>query len=131
MVREHVDQIWVVNGSNFPEGWQNEASLVYESSFQLDFAAFEQWDTDFGEYTGPALRRAVDEGMMTAWMALGHDTGGPHTTKFVYYLEGWDQVDDATAFIAGVQQELGMTEESAQGVQAHSDNVWLIVPRRP
>lgn len=130
MVREHVDQIWVVGGRGFPPGWAEETSLVYEAAFQLDFAAGSQWNDDFVQYTRPALERAVEEGVIKAWVALGHDTGGPHNAKYLYYLEDWDQVDDALAFLNEVRVELGMTAESMAGLRGHTDEVWRLLPRQ-
>lgn len=129
MVQEHVDQIWVVGGSSFPDGWE-DASLVYESAFQLDFAAGQRWGDDFSEYTAPALKRAVDEGMLKAWIGLVHDTGGPHGIKFLYWFDDWDQTDDGLNFINEVRQELGMTMESTRGIRSHVDNIWRPVPKR-
>ena len=100
LAREHVDQIWAIGPNSFPEGWREESSLVYESAYELDPAGAEEWNAEFLEYGQPALERAVEEGHIQAWAALGHDTGGPYNAKFVYWLEEWDQTDDALAFLA-------------------------------
>lgn len=130
MVREHVDEIWSVGARSFPPGWMDETALVYEAAFQLDFAAGPQWNADFARYTRPALERAVEEGVIKAWVALGHDTGGPYHAKYLYYLEDWDQADDALAFVNEVRVELGMTAESMEGLRGHRDDVWRLLPRR-
>lgn len=129
MVREHTDEIWSIGASNFPEGWE-EARLTYEAAYGIGFAGIEQWNTQFQEYARPALERAIDEGMIEAWVSLNHSTGGDYTSKFIYWIEDWDQTDDALAFLAQTRQELGAEMEGGRVIHRHSDNIWRPVPRR-
>lgn len=127
MVREHTDEIWVIGASSFPEGWA--AGLIYEAAYGFGFDGADRWNTNFQEFGQPALERAVDEGLIEAWASLNHSTGGDYTSKFIYWIEDWDQTDDALAFLAQTRQDMGAVMENARPITRHSDNLWRPVPR--
>lgn len=128
MVDRHVDQIWMINDGNIPAAVA-DAPVVYESSFEIDSGQQAQWNEDFAAHGKPALERAMEEGLITGWAELHHDTGGPSTVKYVYWLDSWDATDDAMARIAEIRTELGQEMESGRMIRSHSDNVWRTLPR--
>lgn len=128
MVRDHMDEIWVVSDSDIPDGGSS-GPVIYESSFQIDYGRQAQWEADFKEYGRPALERAMEEGLIRAWAELHHDTGGPWNVKYVYWLNSWDAADDAMARMGEIRAEQGQDMKSAQLIRRHADNVWRSVPR--
>ena len=126
MIRKHTDEIWI-----FTEADQIQdappTTLVYESAWSIAYDQLEQWNADFERYSKPALQRAMDEGLITGWAKLDHDTGGPWNIKLIYWPTDWDTIDELIAMlIEGGEQ---MDPERMRAALGHEDNVWRTVPR--
>lgn len=124
MIRKHTDEIWVMTEQ---EGGNAEQSLVYESAWSIAFDQLEQWNADFDRYSRPALQRAMDEGLISGWAKLDHDTGGPWNVKLIYWPTDWDTIDELIAMlVAGGEQ---MDPEAMRAALGHEDHIWRMVPR--
>lgn len=127
-VREMTDEIWYIRDSNIPDG-RSPSPYIYEMSFQVEPAAREQWKASFAKYQRPALERAMQEGLISAWAELEHSIGGPWNMRYVYWLKSWDSADDLFEFLDRTAQELGATMEGSDRVHGHTDVIWKPVGR--
>jgi hypothetical protein len=126
MIRQHTDEIWVMTESNEVEG-AGPSTLVYESAWHIAFDQLEEWNANFDRYSRPALQRAMDEGLISGWAKLDHDTGGPWNVKLIYWPTDWDDIDELIAMlVAGGEQ---MDPEAMRSALGHEDHVWRMVPR--
>ena len=124
MIRGHTDEIWIVGEMASVEG-ADPATFLYESAWDVAFDRLQEWTADFERYTKPALRQAMDEGLITGWVRLDHDTG-PWNVKYVYWLTEWDAYDDLSALLAESREAMDL--ERLRAARAHQDNVWQMVP---
>lgn len=127
LIQEHTDEIWVIGDSNIP-GDASDAPMIYESSFHVAYGELEQWNADFEAYGKPAMDRAVEEGVIRGWANLQHDTGGPWNVRTIYWLDSWDDADDALMRIGQLRQELGQGMGNAGMIRSHADEVWMALP---
>jgi len=124
MIRGHTDEIWVIGEMAQVEG-ADPPGLLYESAWEIAYDQIEGWTADFDEYGRPALQRAMNQGLITGWVRLDHDTG-PWNVKYVYWLTEWDAYDDVAALLAEGRTE--MDPEMMRAPMAHEDHIWRMVP---
>jgi hypothetical protein len=123
-IRKHTDEIWVIADRAAVEDAPPPA-YVYESAWNIKFDQLEAWTADFEQYAKPALQQAMDQGMITGWARLDHDTG-PWNVKYVYWLTDWDHADELIAMMG--EARVDMDPERMRAALAHSDEVWRSVP---
>ncbi|HSR41635.1 MAG TPA: hypothetical protein VLL48_05680, partial [Longimicrobiales bacterium] len=112
MIVEHYDEIWDIAEVHQPENPAAEAYL-YESTFRHNFADQEAWAEIWNGVAAPILQEAMDEGLLTSWVRLAHNTGGPHNSKVLYFFEEWDDIDDMFArFLGDMAEDAGQFERT-------------------
>lgn len=124
MMRKHEDEIWRLADRNIPDDGSS-STFAYESAWFIEFSGVEEWIAEFNEHIKPGLDQLVEEGLLTGWARLGHDTGGPYNSKVIYWIEEWDLVDDVLTRVGQMRQEAGLGAESARSIRAHSDQIWM------
>jgi hypothetical protein len=93
LIQAHKDEIWnVVDASNAPI--DGELNFLYASTYQINFADLDEWNRIWAEAAAPILSQARQEGLLEGWVVLAHNTGGPHTSKVLYFFDSWDDIDD-------------------------------------
>ncbi|MEJ2541065.1 MAG: hypothetical protein P8188_14020 [Gemmatimonadota bacterium] len=126
MIRKHTDEIWVIA---HPRTGNDTGTVVYESAWSVDFDQLEAWEADFERYTQPVLEQAVEDGLITDWARLTHDTGGPWNVKYHYWLNDWDDADELIQRIVEGQSQ--RDPDAMRAARAHEDHIWRVVPRTP
>jgi hypothetical protein len=127
-MREMVDDVWYIGDSNLPDG-RPESPFVYESSFQIAPGDLGQWKENFARYTRPGLERAMEAGLITAWVRLDHSIGGPWNSKTLVWMKSWDSMDEALAMLGQTVQERGAPADWRRMLRGHSDAIWRVVPK--
>lgn len=125
MIRKHTDQIWVI--ANPPQG--SNGPVVYEAAWNIEFDQLEAWEENFERVHRPVLEQAVEDGLITSWARLAHDTGGPWNMKYHYWMDDWDQADDLIERMIAAQE--AANPEIMRAARGHEDHVWRVVPRTP
>lgn len=93
---------------------------------RLTFDQLEECNANFDGYSRPALQRAMDEGLISGWAKLDHDTGGPWNVKLSYWPTDWDTIHELIAMlVAGGEQ---MDPEAMRAGLGHEDHIWRMVP---
>ena len=123
-IRKHTDEIWVVGEMATVEDGP-APTHIYESAWDIAFDQLEAWAADFDQYAKPALQQAMDQGMITGWARLEHDTG-PWNVKYVYWLTDWDHADELNAMMG--EARVDMDPERMRAARGHSDEIWGVVP---
>jgi len=57
------------------------------------------WRTFYSDVWVPALRAAMDAGLINGWAVEEHASGGPMNWQIVYLLPSWDAIDDMWAMM--------------------------------
>lgn len=127
MIRKHTDEIWVV--ATPPVAGGGGGAFIYESAWHIAYDQLEAYDANFEEYAAPVLEQAVEDGLITGWAKLAHDTGGPWNVELLYWMDSWDNADDLIARLTANRE--GMDPELMRSARAHEDHVWRSVPRTP
>jgi hypothetical protein len=124
MIVEHVDAIWDIGGAHVPEG--ADTRYMYASTFRLSFADMEQWDALWSDVVTPILEQAMSDGLLTGWVKLEHNTGGPHNSKVLYFFDDWDPIDDLFTRMLDTMAEEHPAEwaRANEIMQAHDDVIW-------
>lgn len=98
LIQSHRDEIWnVTDASNAPGG--ADISYLYTSTYQINFADMDEWNRLWLEIEGPILSQAREDGLLAGWVILEHNTGGPHTSKVLFFFDDWDDIDDMFALL--------------------------------
>jgi hypothetical protein len=124
LIAEHRDAIWDIEEVTFVD--EPEFTHVYISTFRLNFADMGEWDEMWTDVAAPILAEAMSEGILTGWVKLGHNTGGPHNSKVLYFFNGWDQIDDLFAKLIGTMAEAHPDQFARinEMIRAHDDFIW-------
>lgn len=125
MIIEHRDEIWDIGAVNVPANMQ--ASHIYASTFRVNFADMTEWNRMWTEVATPILEQAMSDGILSGWVKLNHNTGGPHNSKILYFFDSWDDIDDMFARLGQTMQEEHPDEMTRIGElsQAHDDVIWV------
>lgn len=128
MIQAHEDEIWNIVEVNVSEDM--EIGYLYTASYQFGFGHQEEWDRISTEVVGPMLDDAVDQGLLEGWVRLGHNSGGPHNAKVLYFFAEWDDMDDFFERVpAGLEEEHAADFEALSNmIQAHTDVIWVPAP---
>ena len=129
MIAEHRDEIWDIGEVHVPP--ELETAYLYASTFRLSFADMEEWDGMWTDVVAPILDEAMAEGTVGGWVKLGHNTGGPHNSKVLYFFEDWDDIDDLFGKLLGTIVEKHPDEFARinELFQAHDDVIWVPTTR--
>ncbi len=130
LIQSHRDEIWnVTDASNAPAG--ADMSYLYASTYQINFADMDEWNRLWLEVEGPNLSQAREDGLLAGWVILDHNTGGPHTSKVLYFFDDWDDIDDMFAQLTDTMAEDHPAESEAftriRGSQ-HRDLIYVPLP---
>jgi len=126
-VARHRDEIWDIEEVHFGDSDGSAVTHMYASSFLVNFQDAEEWNQIYTNALVPTLDAAREEGILTGWVKLGHNTGGPHNMKILYFVDGWDQIDDMFMRLGGTLQEEYPDEFARLNeiIVAHDDNIWI------
>lgn len=130
MIAAHYDEIWDITQIHFPERTV-ETSYLYSSSYQVSFADMDAWNEAWAQHVAPVLNQAMTDGLLGAWVVLGHNTGGRHNWRVLYFFEQWDNMDDFFQRVsAAVLGDPQVWEQIGGMVVSHEDYIWVPVPRQ-
>ncbi len=102
---------------------------MYDSSYQISFADMEEWNANWGQLVAPVLNQAMENGLLAGWATEGHNTGGRHNWKVLYFFDEWDHMDDLFGRLESAwMAEAALFERSAGMVDSHDDIIWTAVP---
>lgn len=83
------------------------------------------WRTFYSDVWVPALRAAMDAGLINGWAVEEHASGGPMNWQIVYLLPSWDAIDDMWAMMfAAFEAHPQGYEAALRAIGAHDDNIW-------
>lgn len=129
MIVEHRDEIWDIEQVHVPAGAQT--SYMYASTFRVNFAEMENWDRLWNEVAAPILEGAMNDGILSGWVKLSHNTGGPHNSKVLYFFDSWDDIDDLFGRLISTLAEDHPSEWARANElnRAHDDAIWVETTR--
>lgn len=125
-VAKHRDEIWDIETVRFGEGEDDDVSHMYAASYLVNFEDMSEWNDIVSQVLAPVLDEAMQEGILVGWVELGHNTGGPHNKKLLYFVDDWDQLDDLFMKV-GESRDGNETAWKRFGEinRAHDDNIWV------
>ena len=127
MIQAHYDEIWDINETHVSGG--PPAQYMYESFFQVSFSDMEEWNRIWSETAAPALDQAMEDGILSAWSVLGHNTGGRHNVKLVYFHDEWDEMDEFFEhYLGSMAADPEVWQSIGRMIDAHDDVIWAAVP---
>jgi len=126
IIQAHYDEIWDLTEVHFPE--DAAPQYMYDSSYQISFSDMEEWNANWSELVTPVLNQGMEDGLLAGWALEGHNTGGRHNWKVLYFFDEWDHIDDLferleSAWVANP----ALFERSAAMVDGHDDVIWSAV----
>ncbi len=129
MVDRHRDAIWDIEA----EGWAEEASgatHLYASTFRVDFSDIAEWNEIWADVAVPILDETTDEGLLRGWVQLGHNTGGDHNFKILYFFTDWDDIDDFFIRFSGTLADEHPIRFARLNdmLREHDDTIWIPAP---
>lgn len=129
MIVQHRDAIWGVDQVNLNAGAQT--NYVYVSTFRVNFSKMEDWDRLWDDVAAPILEAAMNEGILSGWVKLNHNTGGPHNSKILYMFDSWDDIDNLFGKMLGTMAEQHPDEWALANELnlAHDDVIWVPTTR--
>ncbi len=91
----------------------------------------EEWNRQWTELAAPFLEKAMKEGSLGGWVKLGHNTGGPHNSKVLYFFEEWDHIDDLFGkFLSALaEQHPDNFRRMNEIIIEHDDVIWAPTQR--
>ena len=126
MIQAHYDEVFDLTEVHFPE--DAAPQYMFDSSYQINFADMEEWNANWATVVDPVLTKAMEDGLLAGWAIEGHNTGGRHNWKVLYFFDEWDQMDDLFARLeAAWGAEAALFERSAGMVDSHDDIIWTAV----
>ena len=127
IVNRHRDEIWDIQEVHFEDAANPNYTHMYASTFLVNFSDMAEFDEIYAKILVPTLEEARQEGMLVGWVKLGHNTGGPHNVKLLYFVDGWDDIDDMFMKLGGTIQEQYPSEFARLNeiMSAHDDNIWV------
>ena len=101
---------------------------MYAASYLVNFEDMSEWNDILTEVLAPVLDEAMQEGILVCWVELDHNTGGPHNKKLLYFVNGWDHLDDLFMKV-GESRDGNEVAWKRYGEisRAHDDNIWAPV----
>jgi len=124
MIQAHEDEIWNITSQHFSDPAPEDAYL-YEALFQVGYDDLDEWNRYWSESVTPILDQAMEDGLLGAWVILGHNTGGRYNWRILYFFEEWDDMDDLFELVLG---QIPSDAAIWQQIQAHDDVIWAAVP---
>jgi hypothetical protein len=126
-IARHRDEIWDIEEANFEDPQNIDYTHMYASSFLVQFPDMQEWNDLWTNVVTPILEEARQEGTLVGWVKLDHNTGGPHNVKILYFVDGWDQLDDMFTKLGGTLQEehADAFARFNELTVAHDDNIWV------
>lgn len=101
---------------------------MYAASYLVNFQDMSEWNELWTSLMKPVLETARQEGILLGWVKLGHNTGGPHNVKLLYFVEDWDQLDDLFRTFGNSRDgNAAGWERFAELTRAHDDDIWAPV----
>ncbi len=130
MIVEHRDEIWDINSQTFAEPTR-ETTHMYAATFRVNFADIVEWDSMWSGVMAPVLQAAMNEGILNGWVKLGHNTGGPHNSKLLFFFDSWDDIDDFWGTFLGTMAEQHPDDWAriTDMFVAHDDVIWVPTTR--
>jgi hypothetical protein len=127
MTEAHYDEIWTVNEPHHVPGAAE--NYAYDSRFQLGFDAIPAWNAYWAEHVAPALQEAMDDGLLSGWVTLGHNSGGRFNWQVRYWFAEWQDIETFTSRLeAAMFADPDAFASAARSIQAHEDELWRTVP---
>jgi len=127
MIQAHYDEIWDINESHESDG--PPAQYMYESLFQVSFSDMEEWNRIWSEKSAPYLDQAMEEGILSGWIVLGHNTGGRYNVKVLYFHDSWDEMDEFfEGHLGSLAEDPEVWKSIGRMIDAHDDVLWAAVP---
>jgi hypothetical protein len=127
IIQAHYDEVWDLTEVHFPE--DASPQYMYDSSYQISFSDMEEWNANWAALVAPVLNQAMEDGALAGWAIEGHNTGGRHNWKVLYFFDEWDQIDDLFALLEATWgAEPALFEQAAGMVDSHDDVIWQAVP---
>lgn len=123
MITAHRDEIWNIDEANVPDG--AAAQYFYDAQFQVNFADLPAWNDMWRETFGPAMERAVSEGLILGWVTESHNTGGRFNWKVIMLFNEWDHIDE---FDTMVFEAAPLDHPIWKMFSAHRDDLWTALP---
>ncbi len=125
MIQAHHDEIWNFGTINVPEGL--ETAYMYAATYQYNFQDESEWIRIHDEVAGPLFNQAMADGILGGWVTLGHNTGGRHNYKLLFFFEDWDHIDDFTGQVLGTMAEQTPAdfEKYMSMIQGHNDVIYV------
>ncbi len=129
MIVEHRDEIWDVDEAHVPA--DAEINYMYASTFRVSFADMDEWNRLWTDVAFPILEQAMSDGILSGWVKLNHNTGGPHNSKVLYMFDSWDDIDDLFDRLVGTMSEEhpDVWARVNELLQAHDDVIWAATTR--
>lgn len=127
-VARHRDEIWDIEAVQFGDATDADVSHMYAASYLVNFQDMSEWNELWTSLMKPVLETARQEGILLGWVKLGHNTGGPHNVKLLYFVEDWDQLDDLFRTFGNSRDgNAAGWERFAELTRAHDDDIWAPV----
>jgi hypothetical protein len=102
---------------------------MYESLFQVSFSDMEEWNRIWSEKSVPYLDQAMEEGILSGWIVLGHNTGGRYNVKVLYFHDSWDEMDEFfEGHLGSLAEDPEVWKSIGRMIDAHDDVLWAAVP---
>ena len=128
LIQGHTDVIWDITEQHFPER-ALETAYLYDARFQIGVTEVGEWGRIWSESVGPILDQAMKDGLLGGWVVLGHNTGGSHNWKVLYFFEEWDDMDDFFEGVLGqLTSDAELWQQIGSRIKAHTDVIWAAVP---
>jgi hypothetical protein len=122
MAEGHFDEIWDV-------AEDAASNYRYDARYQIGFDDIPAWEAFWADAAAPVLGELMEEGLLTGWVRLNHNTGGRYNWQVVFLFDEWDDMDDfAARFEAALFANAEAYERVARNILAHDDVLWRAVP---
>jgi hypothetical protein len=128
MVRAHYDEIWDITHVSMTDP-APATKYVYDSRYQLSFSDMDEWNGTWDELLAPVLDQAMADGILGGWVLEGHNTGGRHNWKVLYFFEEWDNMDDVFGRLTtAITADPEVWQRFGGLIASHDDVIWSMVP---
>jgi len=127
MTNRHTDSIWNQGDGNWNK--EQNATLAYESLFEVPFSDLDLWLVTVERTTKPVLDQAIEDGILSGYNVITHHTGSTFNCGIIYYFTNWDHIDEVldASFQAMVTDNEEWSSMSSI-FKKHTDIIWEIVP---
>lgn len=128
MIRAHSDQIWDATMVNYGDQ-ADQTKYAYELLYRVDFSDMSAMMENTRENEIPRWNDGIEQGMITGWVILGHNTGGSYNHGVVWLFDDWDKMDDFAEYaLEYVLTDEDKFKEVFSMINDHTDIIWESVP---